>query len=106
MSGTSKWPMSELKSVLRRAHRAHLAVERPRVGRIVGLAAEVEARREAVEEVLPGLDPAPRVVVEVRDAADAISVVVEPLPAPHQLRHRLAPVLRGQLQHAGTIEVA
>ena len=84
MSGTSKWPMSELNSALRRAPIGiGLAVEGPRVGRVVGLAAEVEARHEQVAEVLLLLDLAAEVVVEVLDAAGARASWSRP-PAPRR----------------------
>ena len=61
MSGTSQWPMSELNIARSRAPSGlRVGVERPRDGRVVGLAAEVEARHEQVAHVLGALDPAAR----------------------------------------------
>ena len=84
-----------------------LLVEGPRVGGIVGLAAEVEARHEQIAEVLLLLDLAPEVVVEILDAAGhrRVRVALQPLAAAHRLRHRRAAVLLRELEQLGAVEV-
>ena len=57
MSGTSQWPMSELKIARSaRAERVAAPVEGQRVHRVVGLAAEEELPREELAHVLGGVD--------------------------------------------------
>src|SRR5262249_61459142 len=80
------------------------AIEAPRVDGGVALAAEVEAFDVEVVEVFLAADLAARVVVEVRDAAGAVAVVVEPLAASDRLRHRGLTVLLGQRQQLGPVE--
>ena len=58
MSGTSQWPMSEANIAFEPdAVREHRAVERQRVQRVVGLAAEVELAGEDVDDLVGIGDP-------------------------------------------------
>src|SRR6266566_9154351 len=96
MSGTSKWPMSELKSALRRgAHRVGLLVEGPGVDRVVGFASKVEARHEEITEVALRADLAPEVIVEVLEAAGQlrVGIALEAFAAAHGFHQRPAPIL-------------
>src|SRR5207247_2427490 len=76
------------------AARIDAAVERPGVDRVVSLAAEVEARHEEVAQVLPALDPARGVVVEVVEAAGRVDGLgVGPaVPLAKRRRNLLVPV--------------
>ena len=85
-------------------HRVRLAIEGPRVDRVVGLAAEVEARDVEVAEILLARDLATRVVVEILDAAGAVAVVVQPVAATHRLDHGGLPVLLGEREQLGPVE--
>src|SRR5947207_2273246 len=75
-----------------------------RRARLVGLAAEVEARHEQVANVFLARDLAPEVVVEIFDPAGAVAVVVEPLAAAHRLHHRGLAVLLRQREQVALIE--
>src|SRR2546422_7258035 len=88
-----------------RAHRVRLLVERPRVDRVVGLAAEVEARHEQLLEVLLLLDLAAEVIIDVLDAARHGLRLVQPLAAADRLRHLLAPVLARELEQPRAVEL-
>src|SRR5262249_61426132 len=80
-------------------------VERPRVDRIIGLAAEVEARHEQILEVLFLFDLAAEVVVDVLHAARERLRLVEPLPATDRRRDLLLRVLAREVQEPAAIEL-
>src|SRR5438093_694400 len=87
-----------------RVHRVRLAIEGPRVDRIVGLAAEVEALDVEIVEVFLAPDLAAGVVVEILDAAGTVAVVVQALAATNRFDHRGLAVLLGQRQEPRPIE--
>src|SRR5207245_6615845 len=87
-----------------RAHRVGLAIEGPRVDRIVGLTAEVVALDVEIAEVLLARDLAARGVVESLDAAGAVTVVVQALATSHGVDHRGLRVLLRQLEQALPVE--
>src|SRR2546428_7132689 len=88
-----------------RAHRVGLLVEGPRVDRVVGLAAEVEARHEERFQILLRLDLAAEVVVDVLDAAGHGVRIVQPVAAANRLRDLLAPVLACELEQPRAVEL-
>src|SRR5437879_648613 len=88
-----------------RAHRVGLLVEGPRVDRVVGLAAEVEARHEERLQILLRLDLAAEVVVDVLDAAGHGLRLVQPVAAANRLRDLLPPVLARELEQPRAVEL-
>ena len=88
-----------------RSHGIGLTVERPRVDRIIGLAAEVKARHEQLLEVRLLRDLATEVVVDVLDAARHGLRLVQALAAADCRHDLILCVLAGEVQQPPAVEL-